>query len=214
MNANVVIIAAVLAVSPMPIVASLLFLTSRHGRAKAAALAAGWLSALAVIGAATVYAAEHLHLTESSSTSTWSAVLDVVLGVAALVYAVVIRRRVRDGLVRQPTWMDRVDRMRPVVAFALGAFLPPYVLVVAAANEIVRMDASTSVRVAAVVTVVAIGSIGVFVPLIASIVVRDADAMLERWRRALLDHWHTVLIWLMVFAGVYLLLKGVYELRS
>ena len=214
MNANVIIIAAVLGVSPMPIVASLLFLTSRHGRAKAAALAAGWFSALAVIGVATVYAAEHLHITESSGTSTLSAVLDVVLGVAALGYAALIRRRVRDGRVRQPTWMDRVDRMRPVVAFALGAFLPPYVLVVAAANEIVRMDASTSVRAVAVATVVVIGSIGVLVPLVASVVVHDADAMLDRWRRSLLEHWHTVLIWLMVFAGVYLLIKGAYELTS
>jgi len=213
-NANIVVMAAVLAVSPMPIVASLLFLTSEHGRAKAAALAVGWFGALAVIGAATIYAATHLDVASSSGSSTASAIVDVALGVIALVYAVVVRRRAASGEMRQPTWMDRVDRMRPVVALALGAFLPPYVLVIAAANEILRTDTSTTVRVVAVATVAILGSVGVLTPLIASVVVRDSDAMLARWRTSLLDNWATVLIWLMVFIGVYLLLKGVYELTS
>jgi hypothetical protein len=110
--------------------------------------------------------------------------------------------------------MDRVDRMRLASAFGLGAFLPTYVLVVAAANEIVRTNATIAARAAAVATVVVVGSLGVISPLLVSVVARDPDALLARWREWMLDHCDVALMWVMVVAGVHLVAKGAFELAS
>jgi hypothetical protein len=214
MNPNTVIIALVLAACPLPILASVLCLTSENGRAKAAALAAGWIGALAVLGFATVVLGANLDTSSSSTTSTVTAWLDIVLGVAAVVYGVMVRNKSRAGTPSDPAWMARLDHMSPWVALGLGAFIPPYMLVVAGANDILRTDASTTALVVGVLAFTIIGSLGVLVPLLVTVFSKDPDALLQRWRALLLAHWHMVLFWLLALAGVYLVIKGVYELTS
>jgi hypothetical protein len=212
MTGNAVLIALMLALSPMPVVASLLLLTSVNGRTKAATLAAGWIAGVGGVCAVTVFAADQLKSARSGGSPGAAGYIDIGLGVLALLYVLRLRRRSRRGGSGQAGWMDRVDRMRPASAFGLGAFLPTYVLVVAAANEIVRTDATVAARAAAVATVIVIGSLGVISPLLVSVVARDPDALLARWRRWMLAHCDAVLTWVMVLAGAYLVAKGAFEL--
>ncbi|MFZ4519077.1 MAG: GAP family protein [Microthrixaceae bacterium] len=213
MNANTLLIAMVLAMSPMPVLASVVLLTTEHGRPKAVALAGGWFAALAAIGIATVLLAGTVTIDPSSSSGTVSAVLDVALGAAAVVYGLVVRRRAGSGTDATPGWMSRLDHMPPMAAFALGAFLPPYVIVVAGANEILRTDTSSTTRAAATAVFVVVGSLGAILPPLASTGAQGA-ARIDRWRSWLLGHWQTVLAWLLVVAGVYLLIKGGVELAG
>ena len=214
MNPNTVITALVLAACPLPILASVLCLTSERGRTKAAALAAGWFGVLAVIGIVAVVLGQNLDTSPSSTTSTATAWLDVVLGVLAIGYGVVLRGRARSGTAAEPAWMGRLDGMSPWVAFGLGAFIPPYMLVVAGANDILRTDASTPALVAGVLVFAVVGSLGVLVPLLVTVLSPDPDALLARWRAVLMARWQVALFVLLALAGVYLVLKGAYELTS
>lgn len=211
MNANLLLIALVLAMSPMPVLASVLLLTTDHGRPKAAALAAGWFSALAVIGAATILLSGKITVHPSSTSGTVSAVVDVALGVLCVAYALRVRRRAAAGTDDTPGWVGRLDRMPPLAAFALGAFLPPYVVVFAGANEIIRQDTTDTARAVATAVFVVIGSLGALLPVLAS-AGAQGDARIERWRTWLMAHWQTVLSWLLLVAGVYLAVKGGVEL--
>lgn len=213
MSANTVLIALVLAMSPMPVLASVVLLTTEHGRPKAVALAGGWFTALAVIGVATVLLSGTVTIDPSSSSGTVSALLDLALGVAAVVYGVVVRRRAGSGTDATPGWMSRLDHMPAAAAFALGAFLPPYVIVVAGANEILRTDTSSTTRAVATAVFVIVGSLGAILPPLASTGAQGA-ARIERWRSWLLGNWQTVLSWLLVAAGVYLAVKGGAELAG
>ncbi|MBS1839188.1 MAG: GAP family protein, partial [Actinobacteria bacterium] len=137
MTVDAVLLGATMALSPLAVLASVLLLTTERGTAKATAYAVGWVVAVGAIGAATVLAASQVHATPGTTTSTVSAWLYVVLGVALAGWA--IRRRVaeREG-VPEPTWMGRLDGMSPVVALGFGLFMPPYAIAVAAVNSIVH----------------------------------------------------------------------------
>ena len=103
--------------------------------------------------------------------------------------------------------------MSPVAAFALGAFLPPYLLAVAVGNEIVRRDLDSTARIVAVILYVLIGSIGILIPILVTIVRPSrADALLANWRTWLQLHWQAVLVWLLLVIGAYLVVKGAVEL--
>jgi Sap, sulfolipid-1-addressing protein len=213
-SANTVLFALLLAVMPLPVLASVLCLTTENGRAKAAALAAGWIAALAVIGIATVVLAGQVDTSSGSTASTASAWLDVLLGVAAVVYGMYVRRQAASGTAAEPSWMGRLDAMSPWVAFGLGAFIPPYVIVIAGANSILRSQGSSSSNVVAVLIFTVVGSLGVIIPLLVATLSKDPDALLADWRTKLLANWHQVVFWLLLLVGIYLVIKGIYELTS
>jgi hypothetical protein len=213
MNPNTVLLAVAMAVSPMALLASVLLLTTERGTAKAGAYAAGWVLAVAACGALTIWADSHLDVKPGSSTSTASAVLDVVLGVVLLGLAV--RRRVHGaGSAAEPGWMSRLDRMSPFVAVGFGLFMPPYVIAVAGANNIVRADGSSSGDhvVLAVVVFTIVASLGVIVPWAFAITSSRSDEVIARWRSWLMANWRQMLVWLLLVIGAYLVAKGVIEL--
>jgi len=214
MNANTVILALTMAMSPMPVLASVLLLSTERGRAKAAAFAAGWLGALVVLGIGTLIVAGNVKVKPHSGASKATAAVDVVLGLLAFAYALRLLRKQRAGNVAEPSWMGRLDRMSPFLAFCLGAFLPPYVLVVAGANNIIRSDATDTARLIAVIVFTVVGSVGVLVPLGMAVFSPHPEELLARWRAALLAHWPVILFWLFGAIGVYLVLKGAYEFTT
>lgn len=110
--------------------------------------------------------------------------------------------------------MDRLDGVSWLAAFGLGLFIPPYVIAVAAGNELVRADLSTGRSVLAVVLFTAIGSLGVLVPILVT-VVRPAQsaAVIGSWRRWLELNWRGVVCWLLAAAAVFLVVKGLVELH-
>ena len=108
--------------------------------------------------------------TSSSSSSKASAGLDLVLGLLAVFYALRMRAKARQGGEQAtPGWMKRLDTMSPVAAFALGMFLPPYLVAVAIGNDIVRQNLSTASRVVAMSLYVIVGSIGILIPILVTV---------------------------------------------
>jgi hypothetical protein len=167
-----------------------------------------------VIGLAVVIIGGNVSTPPDSTSSTVSAVLDVVLGVALIIVALTTRAKARrGGAGATPGWMKRLDTMAPAGAFALGMFLPPYLIAAGVANEIVRQNLDTSERVVAMVLFVVIGSMGVLIPIMVTVLrPRTSEAVLASWRTWLQDHWQVVMTGLLTVLGLYLVVKGISEL--
>ena len=212
MDPNILLMTLVIALEPVPVLAGVLLLATERGRPKAIGFGLGWAFALAVIGLAAV--AVDGVVSTSSTSSTASAVVDIGLGIALFVYGAVIRARANRGVAGStPGWMRRLDTMKPIAAFALGMFLPPYLIAVAVGNEIVQSGLGSTQEVVAVLLYVVIGSLGVLVPILVTVVrPATADATLGSWRAWLEVNWQIVLAWLLLAIGVYLVVKGVVEL--
>jgi len=207
------LLGAAMALSPLAVLASLLLLTTERGTTKAVTYAVGWVVAVGSIGVLTVAAASTVHASPGSTTSTVSSWLYVLLGVVLVGWA--IRRRVaaRDGA-PEPTWMGRLDGMSPVVSLGFGLFMPPYAIAVAAVNSIVHGNAGGPAAdvVVPVVTFTVVASLGVIVPVAFALLSSSSDAVIARGREWLLARWSTVLFWMLVVVGGYLVAKGVYLL--
>lgn len=215
MTVDAVVLGTAMALSPLAVLASVLLLTTERGTSKAIAYAVGWVVAVGLVGIATVSAASQLDVTPQSTSSTVSAWLDVVIGVALVGWA--FRRRAgSSGGVTEPAWMRRLDDMSPLVALGFGLFMPPYAIAVAAANSIVRSHGGggASEVVVPVVVFTVLASMGVIVPVAVVLISSRSDQVLGRWRRWLLARWPTVLFWMLLVVGAYLVAKGVYGVTS
>lgn len=215
MDPHALLLSIAVAIEPLPVLAGVLFLTAERGRPKAVAFFLGWLLALGVCATATIVVASQVSTPKGSTSSTVSSVLDLVLGLVLAVWAYRQRPR-RDPATASsatPGWMARLDTMRPVVAFGLGLFLPPYVIAVAIGNDVVQQGAPTGRMVASVLIYATIASLGVLVPILITVVQPErSGAVLSRWRAWLEVHWPVVLCWLLAVLAVYLIAKGLWEL--
>lgn len=186
---------------------------TESGRVRsAAALAVGYAVALGVIAVAAVLLGSSLDATSTTSRAT--ALVDLFGGLLLVGVSFRIRARARrDPDAGLPGWIERVGSMGVVFAFCLGAFLPPYVIAVAAGNEIVRegLAGGLAWRQAAVFVVFA--CIGVATPIVVVVASPSgSQARLAAWKGWLERHWQTVVAILLLVAGLYLAVKGVVEL--
>jgi hypothetical protein len=200
--------------SPLPVLAEVLSMTET-GRVRAAvALALGYATALGVIAAAAVVLGSQLDA--SSSTSRATALVDLVGGIALVLAAVRIKARARrDPDAGLPGWIRRVGSMGIVFAFALGAFLPPYVVAVAAGNEIVREGLTGGIVWAQAVVFVVVACLGVTTPIVVVVASPGSpQRRLASWKAWLERNWQLVASWIVLVAGAYLAVKGGYELTQ
>ena len=114
-----------IALSPVPIIAVVLMLTSRRAKVNGPVFVLGWLVGLGIIGAIVLALAGAGAASESGSPATWVSWVKIVLGVLLLLVAVrEFRNRPREGEEPQmPKWMATIDKTTPPAAFGLAALL-------------------------------------------------------------------------------------------
>ncbi|HET6188829.1 MAG TPA: GAP family protein [Trebonia sp.] len=158
------------ALSPIPIIAVVLMLTTQRARVNGTVFIAGWLAGLAVAGAIALNIAGPADASSSGAPATWVSWLKVVLGAALLLVAALqFRNRPRNGdRVELPKWMDRVDEIKPLPAAGLGvlAGLNPknLLLVAAAAAAIAQTGISGGEQAIAYLVFALVGTLGVGTP--------------------------------------------------
>lgn len=98
------------ALSPVPIIAVVLMLTSRRARANGPLFVLGWLAGLAVVGAIVLSVSGPAGASSSGSPATWVSWVKVVLGLLLLVVAArQFRGRPKDGQqAHLPKWMATI----------------------------------------------------------------------------------------------------------
>ncbi|HEX6499722.1 MAG TPA: GAP family protein [Micromonosporaceae bacterium] len=162
-----------IAISPLPIIAMVLVLTSSKARANGPAFLAGWLLGLGVVGAVVLIVAGQTGAggAGEGTPAAWVSWLKIVLGVLLLWHAVAeFRGRPRgDEQPTMPKWMATVDRTTPVVALGLGALLSGVnpknlLLAVAGATAIAQTGISAVQQALAYVVFALIGTVGVGAP--------------------------------------------------
>ncbi len=114
-----------IAVSPIPIIAVVLMLTTPVARVNGPAFVLGWLLGLGVIGAIVLAVADPARASNSGAPATWVNWLKIVLGGLLLLVAVrQFRGRPHDQeQAAMPKWMGAIDNFKPPAALGTGALL-------------------------------------------------------------------------------------------
>lgn len=159
--------------SPMPIAGIILMLLSPQALKLAPAFVAGWLAVIAVtLGVMSIFVDADTMIDSSDSPSTFSIVMNIVLGSLMILLAFnAWRGRPKPGETPEmPGWMKAVDKVSVPMAFLLGAMFggvnPKNLLLnIAAGKTIVAGALNTSQTVSSIVIYAVIASLSVIVPL-------------------------------------------------
>ena len=160
-----------IALSPIPIIAVVLMLTSQKARVNGPLFVLGWLIGLGVVGAIVLAVAGPTGASKSGSPATWVSWVKIVLGVLLLLVAArQFRSRPRDGEEPQmPKWMATIDKTTPPAAFGLAAVLSGanpknLLLAVAGAAAIAGTGIAGGEQAIAYLVFALIGTLGVGIP--------------------------------------------------
>lgn len=183
-------LAAGVAVSPLPIVAIILILTTPQGRLGGPLFALGWVLGLAALGAIMLAVGGTGGASVHKQPATWVGALKLALGaLLALFGARQWRRRPKDASQAQlPKWMAAIDRFTPGRILGLGLLLSAgnlknAPLTIAAAASISSAGIPLGQQIGALAIFVAIASLGVLAPLAVYLALGErARTILADWR--------------------------------
>jgi threonine/homoserine/homoserine lactone efflux protein len=173
---NILPLAVTVAAFPVPIIVSVLMLSSDRGRTKALVYVLGWSFGLLSVGVLTLLLAGEADASETGDPATWVNVL--LFGVGLLLLAAAVKqwrgRPSADEEPPTPGWMRAIHDLSVMRAgrlgFALTALNPKNVLLtVAAAAEIADVGSPAGQQIAVLLAFVLVGSLGVLAPLVLSL---------------------------------------------
>jgi hypothetical protein len=160
-----------IALSPIPIIAVVLMLTSHRAKANGPAFVAGWLLGLGIVGAIVLSLAGPAGASKSGSPAAWVSWIKIVLGVLLLLVAArQFRSRPHgDEQPQMPKWMTTIDKTTPVTAVGLAAVMSGanpknLLLAVAGAAAIAGTGISGGEQAIAYLIFVLIATLGVGIP--------------------------------------------------
>jgi hypothetical protein len=162
-----------IALSPIPIIAVVLMLTSRKARVNGPAFVLGWLIGLGIVGAIVLSLAGTAGASKSGSPAAWVSWVEIALGVLLLLVAVrQFRSRPHGGEEAQmPKWMATIDKTSPPAALGLAAVLSGanpknLLLAVGGAAAIAQTGISAGQQAVAYLVFALIGTLGVGIPVL------------------------------------------------
>ena len=208
--------AVAVALSPLPICATILLLIGARGRAAAGALVVGWILGLLVVGTIVIVVLGDAATTDAGATSDGIGWAKVALGALLLVLAVRNwRQRPRPGHEPStPKWMTTLDDLGAAKAFGAGVALAAVnpknlVLTLAASASIASADVGGGAQAVALVVFVVVATIGVAAPFAVALAGgAQVQARLESGRTWLVANNHTVLAVVLVVLGAKVLGDG------
>lgn len=206
---TLVLMALALAAQPWSVLAGILLVTSTRGVLKETLFVLGWVGALSVVFAISVslYPGTPGQSTSQTPLHIGEIVLGIVLGIMLLSRW---RQPPLTERATEPKWLAKLDDMSPPLALVLGAFLPNYVVVVAAAGQVLQLSYSTGVLVAIAIGFVLLASVGVAAPLGVRVFrARDAQSIYAGWREWLIANSRAVTYATGGVVAVVLVIKGI-----
>jgi peptidoglycan/LPS O-acetylase OafA/YrhL len=210
------------ALSPIPIIAVVVLLTSSRARSLGPVFVLGWLLGLGVVGAIVLAVVGPSGAGSSGQRTRWGSWVLIVLGVVLLVAAVRhVRGRAGGGQeVPLPAWLGAIDRLKPSVVLGggvvLGGMRPKsLLLVVAGAAAIAQTGIAGGQQAIAYAVFAVIATIGVAAPVVIYFAMgtRSGELLgrLKGWMRR---HHAVILAVVLVVIGVTLIGDGIGGLAS
>lgn len=205
------------AISPIPIIATILMLLTPRAGSTATMFLAGWVFGIAAAYAVFVWIGTVVDLSASSGGNAATATVRLVLGLLLLVLAArQWRGRPAPGEVpAMPAWLAAMDKVTPARALALGFGLSAVnpknlLMIVGAAVAVAQLDvgAAAMLTTGIVFTVLAAGSVAV--PVIGYFTTRErATSWLRSLKTWLTTNNAAVMAVLLLVIGVSLIGKGI-----
>ncbi|MEV0687312.1 GAP family protein [Nocardia sp. NPDC050378] len=206
------------ALSPIPIVATILMILSARGKGAAIGFATGWiLGILVVTGVVTLFAGK-LGGSDDSEPGAAAAWIKIVLGV--LLVGLAVKQWQARSLTEVPGWMRAIDTLTPVKATGLGALLSG----INPKNLLLCVSAGVAIGAAGLGIGGALGAIVVFTVLASATVLavvlgylvaaERLDPALDRLRMWLQDNNHAVMAIVLLVMGAVVLGKGLGGLQG
>lgn len=218
--ADLLTIAVAVAISPLAIVAVILMATSGKGRSNGTAFVLGcYVFMVAFVGALVLLGRSAGTEDPHSGPRYLVDVVEIVLGVALLVMAVLQWRRRSANHV--PAWMSRLDGLTIVKAFLVGVLLSGPLspkdlpLLIAAGGRISQARLPVEQIVAVIFIFAAIGVIAIAIPWLVSVIAPGrAEATLSRPRAWLVANHAVIVTVLFVILGFKLIGSGIADLAG
>jgi hypothetical protein len=204
------------AISPIPIIAVILMLFSKRARSNGLAFLAGWVLALAIVGAVVLVLAGAGKVSAGGTPSTLSYVFHLLLGLVLLFLAVRNwQKRPKEGETPEmPKWMATIDSFTAGRALGLSALLAGVnpknlALAVAAALSIAQAGLSGAQPWIALAVFVLVASLSVSAPVLYYLIAgQSAEKTLNTWKAWLTANNATVMFVLLLVLGVKLVGDG------
>jgi hypothetical protein len=214
MSISLVALALAVAVSPSAMLAVVVMMAVTARTRTSWTFVAGWFLSIGVTAAVVMVLGRSAPSSVEHPKGDFLAFVDIGLGIALAVLALRTWRRARSTPdAPLPGWIDRAGNMAIIPAFALGAFLPPAVIAMAAGNELAQRDISWTAKWVAVVVFSFIGALGGIIPVAAVAIQPSRSAQrLARWQSALEARWRELLVVIFAVIAGFLVVKGVVAL--
>jgi len=162
-----------IALSPIPIIAVVLMLTSRKAKVNGPVFVLGWLIGLGIVGAIVLSIAGPAGASKSGSPAAWVSWVKIVLGVLLLLVAVrqFRGRPLGEEQPQMPKWMASIDKTTPLTALGLAALLgganpKNLLLAVSGGAAIAQTGISGGQQAIAYLVFALIGTLGVGIPVV------------------------------------------------
>jgi threonine/homoserine/homoserine lactone efflux protein len=211
-----------IAMSPIPILATILLLSTREAKRNGLAYAIGFFTGLTVLTVAVVWFVRAHGLSPRSTTSHVVAGGTLALGLALVAFSSYQLTHRKDSIETPPIprWLRVVDRFRTPQSAGLGFFNSAFnaknfaLLLVAA--SIVGENALDPVETSiAVILLLIFAMLGIIAPLSIYLVGGQRSTnLLEAWKLWLIRNNATVMGVLFLFFGVVMVIKGIMKLNT
>lgn len=217
MTLDLLLIALVIAVEPIPLTAFILVLSSKGGVRKGAAFIFGWLLSLAIVVTVTVLATGNNPPKPSTAPSLAALAVKMLIGVGLILIAMRHRRRMSQPKKpkKPPKWQTGLDEMSLWFAIALGPLTQPWGLVAAGVATIVQAKlASWESYIALFLFCIVATSSYLAMEIYAGIRPELAKAFLDRLRNWIDTHTDQAIIIVSLVLGFWLVGKSIYSIVS
>lgn len=205
-----------IAVSPVPIIATILMLLSPHAQRTSLGFMLGWICGILLTVTAFTLLSSMIEQPEAGVTQPIIGAVKLVLGAALVALGIVQwRKRPAPGAPPElPQWMSAVDSITPqraaLLALALAALNPKNLLLAASAGLIIGDSAHLATAIGSVLVFVVLAACTVAGPVIAyRVAAAKLAAPLESLHAWLVQQNATIMTVLLVVMGVTVLGKGI-----
>jgi len=205
-----------ISLSPLAIVA-VVVLVGQGNRRGAAWFLAGWLAGLTVLTTLIALFGESMRPQERNAVRPWLAPLEIVVGVAVVVWVVAtfLRKRNAPPPSELPRVLQSVDKLGPAQSFGMATLMAgvnakniTFLLLFGLA--LVSSSRPFVLTVAFVVSFIVIASVTIAVPVFYALIRGDAaEPTLEKWRAWMIAHQSSIMHGFLGVVGLALIWRGV-----
>jgi threonine/homoserine/homoserine lactone efflux protein len=202
--------------SPFSLIAFSLVLATDRGPRNGIAFIGGWVFTVTMIGVIESFIDVNLDATESNTPGKWILAVQLVLGIVLLVVWARRRFQPKEPTAKvdaeekpKPAWQRRLNTMGYVGAFVTGGAVQTWPVMIAAGAAILRLNLPGGQSFLWMFTFALVSTIGIVVlEVLAWRNPGSAGERLEHLQNYIRDHRDSVLTWVSLVAGLWLVSRA------